>query len=210
VASNLLVGNDWDNILSAEFDKPYFRDLWRFIEQEYADEVPIYPIQSDILHALRLTPYSSVKVVILGQDPYHGKGQAHGLAFSVQDGVAIPPSLRNIYKELDRINKKHPTNGNLTSWAEKGILLLNTTLTVREAQANSHANKGWEIFTDALIRELNNSSQKIIYLLWGAHAQKKSALITNPNHIIRTAPHPSPLSAHRGFIGCGHFDDIDL
>ncbi len=199
------IDNDWLEPLSGEFQKPYYRDLYTFVRQEYQKHV-IYPPADDLFQAFHLTPLSSVKVVILGQDPYHEPGQAHGLCFSVKPGVEAPPSLANIYKELsDDLGCKIPNNGYLVKWAEQGVLLLNTILTVRAHAAFSHKGKGWETFTDAAIRALNGVDRPIVFLLWGRPAQEKKAFLNNPNHLILTAPHPSPLSAYRGFFGCRHF-----
>ncbi len=198
--------NDWNDILRDEFEKEYYLNLREFLREEYKTH-KIFPEMQDIFSALRFTPYESVKVVILGQDPYHGEGQAHGLAFSVKDGVAIPPSLRNMYKEIyDETGNPPPESGNLTRWAEQGVLLLNAALTVREGEANSHRGRGWEEFTDAIIKKLNERDKMIVFLLWGRNAKEKESLITNKNHKVFTAAHPSPLSAHNGFFGCGHFN----
>jgi len=198
--------NSWNDVLRDEFGKEYYLKLREFLREEYKTH-KIFPEMQDIFAALRLTSYENVKVVILGQDPYHGEGQAHGLAFSVKDGVAIPPSLRNMYKEIyDETGKEPPESGNLTRWAKQGVLLLNASLTVREGEANSHRGRGWEEFTDAVIRKLNEREKKIIFLLWGRNAKEKETLITNPAHKVFTAAHPSPLSAHNGFFGCGHFN----
>ena len=199
------LGNDWDEILADEWDKPYYRALHAFLKQEYSTR-RVYPDMYDIFNALRLTPYSEVKAVIIGQDPYHGKGQAHGLCFSVKKGVEPPPSLVNIYKELkDDVGVEPPPHGELTGWAKQGVLLLNTVLTVREGQPNSHKGKGWEQFTDRVIGELNRKETPVVFLLWGANAERKAQIITNPVHYKLSAPHPSPLSAFRGFFGCRHF-----
>ncbi|PWL72881.1 MAG: uracil-DNA glycosylase [Clostridiales bacterium] len=198
-------GNDWDEILKGEFDKPYYKQLHAFLKREYGSR-RIYPDMYSIFKAMQVTPYKEIRVVILGQDPYHGPGQAHGLSFSVQPGVEPPPSLMNIYLELqNELGCFVPDNGCLLPWAEQGVLLLNTVLTVRAGQANSHRGCGWEIFTDRVIELLNEREKPIVFLLWGANARAKTALITNPQHFILTAPHPSPLSAARGFFGCGHF-----
>lgn len=198
-------GNDWDEILSGEFEKTYYKQLRTFLKKEYAS-CRIYPDMYSIFKAMQVTPYSRIKVVILGQDPYHGPGQAHGLSFSVQPGVAPPPSLQNIFEELhNELGCFIPNNGCLLPWAEQGVLLLNTVLTVRAGMANSHRGHGWETFTDHVIGVLNEREKPIVFLLWGANARSKTALITNPCHYILTAPHPSPLSASRGFFGCGHF-----
>lgn len=199
------IGNDWDEILKGEFDKPYYKKLHAFLAQEYRTRT-IYPSMYDIFNALKYTPYAEVKAVILGQDPYHGPGQAHGLAFSVQKGVAVPPSLQNIYQELTAdIGFVPPHHGCLIDWAKKGVLLLNTALTVRAGQANSHRGIGWEIFTDTVIDHLNRREQPMVFLLWGGNAKQKVPLITNPDHLVLTAAHPSPLSATNGFFGCRHF-----
>lgn len=200
------LGNDWDDILKGEFESDYFSSLRKFLAEEYKSRV-IHPDIDDIYNALKLTPYSEVKVVILGQDPYHGEGQAHGLAFSVKDGVALPPSLRNMYSEIEaETGNKPPRSGDLTRWAKQGVLLLNASLTVRDGEANSHSGHGWETFTDAIISALNEREKPVIFLLWGKYAQDKQKLITNPRHKTFCAAHPSPLSAHRGFFGCGHFN----
>lgn len=198
------VTNDWQPVVAQEIAKPYFGELQQFLEEEYHTQT-IFPKREQVLAALEMTPLQSVKVVLLGQDPYHGQGQAHGLSFSVQPGVKLPPSLRNMLKELhSEFGYELPTSGDLTSWAQQGVLLLNTVLTVREGQANSHKKRGWEIFTDALIQALSEREQPIVFLLWGSHAQKKRTLI-KAHHIILEAPHPSPLSAHRGFFGSQPF-----
>lgn len=199
------IGNDWDEILADEWQKPYYRRLHEFLKSEYSAK-RIYPSMYDIFNALKYTSFADTKAVIIGQDPYHGAGQAHGLCFSVKKGVAIPPSLRNIYKELhDDVGFVIPQHGELTSWANQGVLLLNTVLTVREGCPNSHKGKGWEIFTDRVISELNNKQTPVVFLLWGANAEQKGRLITNPIHKKLITVHPSPLSASRGFIGCRHF-----
>ena len=199
------ISNDWLAPLSAEFKKPYYKSLYEKVLQEYRTR-RVFPPANDIFNAFHLTPLSEVKVVILGQDPYHGEGQAHGLCFSVQPGTEIPPSLVNIYQELhDDLGCRIPNNGFLEKWAKEGVLLLNTVLTVRAHQANSHRNIGWEEFTDAVIRILNEQDRPIVYLLWGSPARAKKAMLNNPNHLVLEAPHPSPLSAYRGFFGCHHF-----
>lgn len=201
----VVIGNEWDEIIGGEFEKPYYKQLRAFLKKEYISR-KIYPDMYDIFNALRYTSYSSVKAVILGQDPYHGAGQAHGLCFSVKKGVTPPPSLVNIFKELkDDMGYELPCHGELTDWARNGVLLLNTALTVREGQPNSHRGQGWEIFTDAVIYALNQRKEPIVFILWGANAKSKAALITNPIHLKLTAPHPSPLSAYNGFFGCKHF-----
>ncbi|PHV72307.1 uracil-DNA glycosylase [Sporanaerobium hydrogeniformans] len=197
--------NTWDEILKGEFEKPYYQALREFLKEEYKNQT-IYPPMHAIFNALKTTSYEKVKVVILGQDPYHGPNQAHGMAFSVQPGVAVPPSLKNIYKELhETLGCKIPNNGYLQKWAEQGILLLNTVLTVRAGKPQSHKGKGWEVFTDRVISLLNEREEPVIFLLWGAPAKAKKALITHPRHVVLTAAHPSPLSAHNGFFGCNHF-----
>lgn len=201
----LSINNEWDEILFDEFKKEYFISLMNFIEKDYLIN-KIHPDKNDIFNALKFTSYNDVKVVILGQDPYHGSNQAHGMAFSVKDGVAIPPSLVNIFKELENdLSIERKKSGYLMPWAKEGVLLLNSVLTVRHGEANSHKNLGWELFTDAIISLLNKRQAPIVFLLWGLPAQKKQKLITNTNHYILTAPHPSPLSAYKGFFGCNHF-----
>ena len=203
------LGNDWDRLLREAFQKPYYLALRQFLKEEYQTQV-IYPPKEDIFNALKATSYADTKVVILGQDPYHGMGQAHGMAFSVNPGVAVPPSLRNIYKELhDSLGYAIPDHGYLMPWAKQGVLLLNTVLTVRAGQPQSHQNKGWEMLTDEIIKLLNQKDETVIFLLWGTPAKKKQVLITNPKHVILTAVHPSPLSAHRGFFGCNHFKQVN-
>ncbi len=198
-------GNDWTEILKEEFSKEYYKKLWDILEKEY-EEHKIYPSKEEIFSALKLTSYKDTKVVILGQDPYHGKGQAHGLAFSVNVGVKIPPSLLNIYKELKlEYGYEIPNNGYLVDWAKQGVLLLNTSLTVREGEANSHSKIGWEIFTDNIIKKLNEREEPVIFILWGNNAKKKKSYISNRRHFILESVHPSPLSANRGFFGCNHF-----
>ncbi|MDH5903956.1 uracil-DNA glycosylase [Vibrio splendidus] len=197
----------WESIINDERDKEYFQSVLAFVEQQRNSGKTIYPPQEQVFSAFDMTPFESVRVVILGQDPYHGAKQAHGLAFSVLPGVKIPPSLRNMYKELaqDIDGFEIPSHGYLDTWASQGVLMLNTVLTVEEAKAHSHAKCGWETFTDTIIAELNQRSEPIIFLLWGAHAQKKGQAIDADRHHVLTAPHPSPLSAHRGFFGCQHF-----
>jgi len=203
------IDNDWLPAINAEFKKPYYVDLYKFVKEEYS-KTAVFPPSDEIFSALHLTPLSKVKVVIIGQDPYHNIGQAHGLCFSVRPDVDIPPSLVNIYKELESdCGCRIPNNGYLVKWAEQGVLLLNTVLTVRAHQANSHQGKGWEQFTDAIIRAVNAEDRPIAYLLWGRPAQSKMAMLTNPKHKVFTAPHPSPLSAHRGFFGCKHFSQTN-
>ncbi|MCC8082188.1 MAG: uracil-DNA glycosylase [Lachnospiraceae bacterium] len=199
------ITNDWAKPLSAEFRKPYYRDLYTKVLEEYRSR-KIFPAADDIFNAFHLTPLHQVKVVILGQDPYHNDGQAHGLCFSVKPDVEIPPSLVNIYQELhDDLGCKIPNNGYLVKWAEQGVLLLNTVLTVRAHQANSHRGIGWEQFTDAVIEAVSRENRPIVFLLWGRPAQMKKSMLHNPKHLILEAPHPSPLSAYRGFFGCRHF-----
>ncbi|MEZ8056347.1 uracil-DNA glycosylase [Vibrio atlanticus] len=197
----------WESIINDERDKEYFQSVLAFVEQQRNSGKTVYPPQEQVFSAFDMTPFESVRVVILGQDPYHGANQAHGLAFSVLPGVKIPPSLRNMYKELaqDIEGFEIPSHGYLDTWASQGVLMLNTVLTVEEAKAHSHAKCGWETFTDAVIAELNQRSEPIIFLLWGAHAQKKGQAIDADKHHVLVAPHPSPLSARRGFFGCQHF-----
>jgi len=197
--------NDWDEVLKGEFDKPYYLALREFLKDEYGYHT-VYPSMYDIFNAFKYTPYHAVKVVIIGQDPYHEPNQAHGLAFSVQKGVETPPSLQNIYKELHaETGFIIPRHGYLVDWAEQGVFLLNAVLTVREHQANSHKGKGWETFTDNVIRTLSERQEPIVFLLWGANARSKAALIDNTRHLVLQSVHPSPLSAYNGFFGCNHF-----
>ena len=199
------IGNEWDDLLKDEFQKEYYLNLREFLKKEYFSG-RVYPDMYDIFNALKYTSYSDVKAVIIGQDPYHGRGQAHGLCFSVQKGVAVPPSLQNIYKEIySDLGIPPASHGYLKKWADSGVLLMNTVLTVREGQANSHKGKGWEIFTDRVIELLNQREKPIVFLLWGGNAKQKLRLITNPDHCILQAAHPSPLSASNGFFGCRHF-----
>ena len=199
------IGNDWDERLKGEFDKPYYQELRKFLIEEYSHHV-VYPNMHNIFNALKYTSFSDTKVVILGQDPYHGPGQAHGLCFSVQKGVEPPPSLQNIFKELMQdVGIDRPAHGELTCWAKQGVLLLNTVLTVREHEPNSHKGKGWETLTDRIISELNHKQTPVVFLLWGANARSKKTLITNPLHVKLETVHPSPLSAYNGFFGCRHF-----
>lgn len=199
------IEDSWKKALAHEFEQEYFEKLALFVRKEYTTK-RIFPPAKQIFNAFTLTPFQQVKVVILGQDPYHNIGQAHGLAFSVNEGVPPPPSLINIFKELhDDLHIDIPTSGNLTRWAEQGVLLLNASLTVEAHKAGSHQNKGWEVFTDAVIKKLSENRNHIVFLLWGAFAQKKATLINQEKHLILKAPHPSPLSAHRGFLGCKHF-----
>lgn len=203
------LGNDWDEILKNEFEKEYYQKLRKFLITEYKTQT-IYPKMENIFSALKLTSYKESKVLILGQDPYHGPNQAHGLAFSVNTGIKTPPSLQNMYKELrDELGLYVPNNGYLVPWAEQGVLLLNTALTVRAGAANSHAKIGWEIFTDSIIKYLNDREDPVIFVLWGGNARKKKSFINTDRHYILEAAHPSPLSAHNGFFGCGHFKKIN-
>lgn len=199
------ISNDWLDVIGEEFNKPYYKELDNFVKEEYKNH-QIFPDVNDIFSAFHYTPLKNVKVVILGQDPYHNIGQAHGLCFSVKPQVDIPPSLVNIYKELqDDLGCYIPNNGYLKKWAEQGVLMLNTVLTVRAHQANSHQGKGWEIFTDSVIKAVNESDQPIVFILWGKPAQSKKKMLTNPKHLILEAPHPSPLSSYRGFFGSKPF-----
>nr|WP_319526751.1 uracil-DNA glycosylase [Pseudomonas laurentiana] len=200
----------WKQALRSEFDQPYMQELRDFLRQEHAAGKEIYPPGPMIFNALNSTPLDKVKVVILGQDPYHGPGQAHGLCFSVQPGTPIPPSLLNIYKELQRdLNIDIASHGCLQHWAEQGVLLLNTTMTVERGNAASHANKGWQHFTDRVIEVVSEHQPNLVFLLWGAHAQSKRKLIDATKHLVLTSVHPSPLSAYRGFLGCGHFSQTN-
>lgn len=199
------IGNDWDIMLQDEFDRPYFKRLENFLTEERA-RYEIYPHQEDVFNALRYSSFQDTKVVILGQDPYHEPGQAHGLCFSVNKGVTIPPSLVNIYKEIENdLGIKMPGHGYLADWAKQGVLLLNTVLTVRRGQANSHKGKGWEIFTDRIVEILNERQKPMVFILWGANAKSKTELITNKEHMVITGAHPSPLSAWKGFFGGRYF-----
>ena len=199
------IGNDWDIMLQDEFDRPYFKQLENFLTEERA-RYEIYPPQEDVFNALRYSSFQDTKVVILGQDPYHEPGQAHGLCFSVNKGVTIPPSLVNIYKEIENdLGIKMPGHGYLADWAKQGVLLLNTVLTVRRGQANSHKGKGWEIFTDRIVEILNQRQKPMVFILWGANAKSKTELITNKEHMVITGAHPSPLSAWKGFFGGRYF-----
>lgn len=199
------IGNDWDEILADEWDKPYYKQLRAFLKQEYSTRT-IYPDMHDIFNALKYTSFEDTRVVIIGQDPYHGVGQAHGLCFSVKKGIEPPPSLKNIYKELQSdVGFVPPSHGELIGWAKQGVLLLNTVLTVREAQPNSHKNMGWEHFTDRVIAELDKKQTPIVFLLWGANARKKAEIVKTPIHQKLITVHPSPLSAYGGFFGCKHF-----
>ena len=199
------LGNDWDNILKEEFEKEYYLNLRKFLKAEYFSR-KIYPPMNDIFNSLRYTSYKDTRVVILGQDPYHGEGQAHGLCFSVKQGVNPPPSLKNIFKELySDLGISEPETGELIGWAKEGVLLLNTTLTVREGAPQSHKGRGWEILTDKIISLLNEKKTPVVFLLWGGNARAKKQLITSPHHLVLECAHPSPLSAFAGFFGCKHF-----
>lgn len=199
------IGNDWDEILKNEFTSEYYLKLRQFLKHEYS-HYRIYPPANDIFNALKYTPFADTKVVILGQDPYHGEKQAHGLCFSVQDGTPLPPSLQNIYKELQEDLGISPAKtGDLSSWAKQGVLLLNTSLTVRAGIANSHRGQGWEILTDNIIRIINDQATNVVFILWGSNARAKKVFITNSSHLVLESPHPSPLSAYNGFFGCRHF-----
>ena len=200
------IGNSWDEKLKGEFEKEYYLKLREFLKTEYSTRT-IYPDMHDIFNSLKAASYEDIKVVIIGQDPYHEPGQAHGMAFSVKPGIEVPPSLKNMYKELadDIPGFNIPDTGYLQKWAEQGVLLLNAVLTVRAHQANSHKGKGWEVFTDRVIELVNEKETPVVFLLWGANARAKKLLITNPKHFVLEAPHPSPLSAYNGFFGCKHF-----
>ncbi|MFL1915051.1 uracil-DNA glycosylase [Plesiomonas shigelloides] len=202
---------NWSDVIGAEKQQPYFLDTMAYVAAERAAGKEIYPPEHDVFNAFRYTPFEQIKVVILGQDPYHGPNQAHGLCFSVLPGVPVPPSLVNMYKELaqDIAGFQIPQHGYLKSWADQGVLLLNTVLTVERGQAHSHAKLGWETFTDRVIAAVNEHRQGVVFLLWGAHAQKKGRIIDRQRHHVLTAPHPSPLSAHRGFLGCRHFSQTN-
>lgn len=201
----MIIGNDWDKILADEWQKPYFTELSAFLNEEYNTQI-IHPHRENIFNALKFTSFEDTRVVIIGQDPYHGENQAHGLCFSVREGVKLPPSLRNIFKELETdVGREYTQNGQLDSWAKQGVLMLNTVLTVRDGNPNSHKGKGWEIFTKRVIEELNKKETPVVFLLWGAHAEKVGEAVTNPIHKKLVTVHPSPLSARRGFFGCRHF-----
>ena len=203
------IGNSWDDILADEFNKEYYLKLREFLKYEYS-HYKIYPNMYDIFNSLKYTDYQDVRAVILGQDPYHGAGQAHGLCFSVKEGVTPPPSLKNIFKEMQTdLGLAPPISGELTKWTKQGVLLMNAVLTVREGQANSHKGKGWELLTDAVIKKLNERDKPIAFILWGGNARAKKALITNPIHGIFESAHPSPLSAYNGFFGCRHFSKVN-
>ena len=203
------IAQDWKEILAPEFEKPYFEELTQFVREEYATH-RIYPLGSNIFRAFDKCPFDKLKVVIIGQDPYHGPGQAHGLCFSVADGVPFPPSLQNIFKEVHAdTGAEIPFSGNLDRWAEQGVLLLNAVLTVREHEAASHAGRGWETFTDAVVRAVAERKQGVVYMLWGSYAQRKGAIADPSQNLILKAVHPSPLSAYRGFLGCRHFSQAN-
>ena len=201
----MIIGNEWDEILKEEYEKPYFTALMKAVDEEYATKT-VYPPRAQVYSAMAKVPYDKVRVVILGQDPYHGPGQAHGLCFSVKEGVPHPPSLKNIFKELEsELGIAAPESGELVGWAKQGVLLLNTTLTVREGSPQSHKGRGWEILTDRIISIINEKQSPVVFMLWGGNARTKKALITNPKHLVLECAHPSPLSAYAGFFGCGHF-----
>ncbi|MEE1099452.1 MAG: uracil-DNA glycosylase [Alistipes sp.] len=203
------IAQDWKELLQEEFDKPYFKELTDFVREEYTSRL-IFPRAKNIFRAFDKCPFDNLKVVIIGQDPYHGEGQANGLCFSVSEGVAFPPSLQNIFKEVQRdVNSPIPTSGELERWAEQGVLLLNAVLTVRAHEAASHAGRGWERFTDAVVKAIANRKDGIVYMLWGSYAQKKGAIADPSKNCILKAVHPSPLSAYRGFIGCRHFSQAN-
>ncbi|MDH5608441.1 MAG: uracil-DNA glycosylase [Cyclobacteriaceae bacterium] len=204
------IESGWKAILAEEFEKAYFTELVFFVKEEYNSR-RIYPPGSQVFRSFEFSPYEKTRIVILGQDPYHGPGQAHGLCFSVNDGVPLPPSLRNIYKEIKNdLGLEIPVSGNLQRWATQGILLLNATLTVRDGQPGSHQGKGWEQFTDRVISLLSENKENLVFMLWGSYAQKKGAMIDRSRHLVLEAPHPSPLSVHRGFFGCHHFSKANL
>src|SRR5687768_13876705 len=199
------IEESWQKVLKSEFEKDYFKNLISFVKQENASQ-QVYPPGKQIFHAFEECPFDKVEVVILGQDPYHGPGQANGLAFSVSEGIRTPPSLKNIFKEIkEDLGKEIPNSGNLERWAEQGVLLLNATLTVRASTAGSHQNKGWETFTDAVIKAISEQKENLVFLLWGAYAQKKGEVIDRNKHLVLMSAHPSPFSADRGFFGCRHF-----
>ena len=203
------IGNDWDELLKDAFSSEWYNELRQFLKEEYSRHT-VYPDMHDIFNALKATPYSAVKAVILGQDPYHNPGEAHGMCFSVKPGVKIPPSLVNIFKEINSdLGIPIPDNGYLKPWAEQGVLLLNTILTVRRNEPFSHKGKGWEKLTDTVIKRLNDRPDPVVFLLWGAPARAKKSLITNPRHFVLEAAHPSPLSAYNGFFGCRHFSETN-
>ncbi|MGO2117858.1 MAG: uracil-DNA glycosylase [Fusobacterium sp.] len=203
------IENDWDSLLKEEFNKEYFLKLVDFLKEEYKNNV-IYPEKEEIFSPFKFSSYKDTNILILGQDPYHGENQAHGLAFSVKPGIKIPPSLRNIYKEIEsELGIVKPNNGYLVSWAKQGMLMMNTVLTVRDGKANSHKGKGWEIFTDKVIELLNKKEEPVIFILWGNNAKKKNKLIDSTKHYVIEGVHPSPLSASRGFFGCNHFVEVN-
>ena len=203
---NVAIESTWKKVLEHEFEEPYFTELSTTIREAYMSKGPVYPPPSEIFQAFDLCPFTDVKVVILGQDPYHGKGQAHGLCFSVRDGVRVPPSLKNIYKEIhDDLGVSMPTTGNLERWARQGVLLLNATLTVEAGKPGSHQGLGWEQFTDTVITKLSEEKEHLVFILWGKYAHDKGAHIDTTKHLVLKAPHPSPFSAHSGFFGCKHF-----
>lgn len=205
-ASQIKIEHSWKQHLNQEFGQPYMADLKKFLKNEMDKKKTIYPKAANFFKAFDATPFDDVKVVILGQDPYHGPGQAHGLSFSVPQGVPVPPSLKNIYKEIERdLKVPMPKHGNLEGWAKQGVLLLNATLSVEGGKAGSHQKRGWEQFTDGAIRALNDQREHLVFMLWGSYAQKKGEFIDRKKHLVLTAPHPSPLSAHRGFLGSQHF-----
>jgi len=206
-----MIKAQWQQLIKREAQKNYFKNLVKEVTKERASEISIYPIEKDVFNAFNHVDLTDIKIVILGQDPYHGKDQAHGLAFSVQDGIKVPPSLVNIYKELSTDIKdfKAPKHGCLTHWAEQGVLLLNTVLTVQQGNAHSHAKLGWELFTEQVINELNEQNNGCVFILWGAHAHKKGKNINQEKHLVLAGPHPSPLSAYRGFYGCQHFSQAN-
>lgn len=202
----ITIEKSWEEVLRAEFEKPYFRELSKKVHEAYLGNIPIYPPPESLFHAFELCPFTAVKVVILGQDPYHGAGQAHGLCFSVQDGIKTPPSLQNIYKELrSDLKIAIPPSGNLERWAKQRVLLLNATLTVEGGRPGSHQGIGWEQFTDSVIQKISDEKEHVVFLLWGKYAQVKGNRIDVTKHLVLTAPHPSPLSAYSGFFGCKHF-----
>lgn len=204
-----MITNKWDIVLKDVFSDPKYLKLQEFLNEEYENNT-VYPLRENIYSALKLTDYDDVKVVVIGQDPYHEPNQAHGLAFSVLDGIKLPPSLKNIYKEIEvDLGLNMSSSGNLTNWAKQGVLLLNNVLTVRAHEANSHKKKGWEFVTDSIVKKLNEREESIIFVFWGNNAKSKEVLVTNPNHIVLKAPHPSPLSAYHGFFGCKHFSKIN-
>ena len=206
---NLTLQNDWQPLLAPEFNKPYFEDFYQFLQAEYESQT-IYPPAEDVFNALHYTSYEDVKAVIIGQDPYHGPNQAHGLCFSVQPGIKIPPSLVNIYKELNAdLGLPIPDHGYLEAWAKQGVLMINAVLTVRAGMAGSHSKMGWEPFTDRIIELLNEREKPVVFILWGGYARKKAKMITNPNHLVLEAPHPSPLSSYRGFFGSKPFSQTN-